>query len=325
MNKELAKKKVFVTGATGYVGQNLVFSLTKKDYEIYILTRKEKTVFSDLKNVHIVLGDINDDISLPEGISTIYHCAGVIYDKEHMEQVNVQGTKNIVNIAIQNDCELVYLSSAGIIGMSKDLILNENTICIPQNHYELSKYKAEQAVKNAVEQGLKANILRPTTIFGAGQDNKKDIFLQLAQSMRTGLYKNIGNGILNIVHINEVVSAMELLGETHKNFGEVYIINNFIPYKEMDILVKDLNPKIQKKTTKVPYPIAFIGTMVLTVFFFFIKKKNPLTFSRLKALTERRIYSQEKITKKLGFKNKHSLEEYIKEVCTDYIKLGLIP
>ena len=93
----------------------------------------------------------------------------------------------------------------------------------------------------------------------------------------------------------------------------------------MNKLVKNTPPVITKKTQTIIYPIAFIATIILTVGFFVINKKSPLTFSRLRALTNKKIYSQNKIEKIISFKNKLSVEEYIKKVCQEYINMGLLP
>ncbi|MCX6755654.1 MAG: NAD-dependent epimerase/dehydratase family protein [Candidatus Nomurabacteria bacterium] len=317
-------KKVFITGATGFVGQNLVNSLIKKEYEIYVLTRNGSSIFSNNKNVNIIIGDITDDISIPEDIDTIYHCAGVVSSKYEMERINILGTENIVKIALKNKCKLIYLSSAGVIGKTKKDILDETTVCNPENDYEISKYKAEQIVLKGIQNGLKAQILRPTTIFGIGQNSKNDSFFQLVKSIRTGLYKNINTGIYNIVHIDEVIKALELLDEENLPNGEIYIVNNTIRYKDMNLIVKNLQPVITKNTQSIPYPIAYIATVVLTIFCFLINKKNPLTFSRLKALTNKKIYSQSKIEKTIAFKNTLPIEGYIKSICEKYISLKLI-
>lgn len=318
-------KKVFITGATGFVGQNLVNSLIKKEYDVYVLTRNKSSIFSNNKNVNIIIGDITDDISIPEDIDTIYHCAGVVSTSAEIERVNILGTENMVKIALKNKCKLIHLSSAGVIGKTKENILDENTICNPENEYEISKYKAEQIVLKGIQNGLKAQILRPTTIFGIGQNSKNDSFFQLVKSMRTGLYKNIDTGIYNIAHIDEVIKALELLNEENLPNGEIYIVNNTIRYKDMNLLVKNLQPVITKNTQSIPYPIAYIATVVLTMFCFLINKKNPLTFSRLKALTNKKIYSQSKIEKTIAFKNTLPIEGYIKSICEKYISLKLIP
>ena len=297
----LIRKKVCVTGATGYVGQYLVNSLVEKGHQVYVLTRKESPIFSNNNNINVIIGDITDPINLPPDIDTIYHCAGVIWETEQMEKVNVLGTKNIVEIAIRNDCQLIHLSSAGVIN--------------PHNAYEWSKYKGEKIVLEGIKIGLKAHILRPTTIFGPGKNREGDSFIELIKSMRSGSYKNIGQGIYNIVHIDEVAKGMLELSEANIPYGGIYLLNNPIVFKDMDVLVKNIPPVIAKKTKTIPYPVAWFVALVLTLICFITRRKNPLTFSRLKALTNKRAYSQNKIIEAIHFKNTLPIEEYIKKVC----------
>jgi nucleoside-diphosphate-sugar epimerase len=318
-------KKVLVTGATGYVGQHLVPSLLKENYTVYVLTREKDSIFMDNKQVTTIVGDITDPIDLPDGIETIYHCAGVIRELAAMEKVNVQGTQNIVNVAIGNNCTLIYLSSAGIVGETKEKILDERTSCNPQNAYEISKYRAEQVVLDGINKGLKTHILRPSTIFGAKKHPEQDSFFQLLKSMRTGYYKNVGQGMYNIVHIDEVVRALRLLGEASVPFRGIYIISNAIAYKDLNILVRNIPPVVHRATANIPYLGAWGISVALSLLCPIVRKKNPLTLSRLHALTNEQIYSQEKLLKETVFKNVSSVEDYLKTVCKKYIELGLLP
>ena len=83
----------------------------------------------------------------------------------------------------------------------------------------------------------------------------------------------------------------------------------------MDILVKNIPPVIAKKTKTIPYPVAWFIALILTLICFITCRKNPLTFSRLKALTNATAYSQNKIIEVVHFKNTLPIEEYIKKVC----------
>ncbi len=143
--------------------------------------------------------------------------------------------------------------------------------------------------------------------------------------MRSGYYKNIGQGVYNIVYIEEVVKAMIELSEASIPYGNVYLINNPVAFRDIDILVKSLPPAITKKTKTVPHPIAWLATLVLTLICFITHRKNPLTFGRLRVLTNTTAYSQNKIVEAIHFKNTLSIEEYIKKVCKEYINLGLMP
>lgn len=319
------EKKILITGATGFLGKHLARALVSSGYTVYALSRQKPSALEEDTDIKIIVGDITDPINLPRDIKTIYHCAGVINKPEEMEKVNVLGTQNIVEIALKNNYKLIYLSSAGIIGSAKEIILDENTACHPKNDYEISKYKAEQIVLAGVKKGLRAHILRPVTIFGIKNHPETDNFFHLIKSMRNGYYKNIGHGIYNIVHIDEVIKALEILGETEIPYGESYIIGNTITYKNMDRLIKNIPPVINKKTQTISYPIAIIITTILTVYYYLINKKSPLTFSRLRALTSDKSYSQKKLTENTSFKNSFPVEKYLKMVCESYIKGGLLP
>lgn len=317
-------QKILVTGATGFIGKSLVHALLSGGYTVYALTRQESSAFLG-ENVKVIASDITGPIDLPKDIKTIYHCAGVVNKPEEMEKVNVLGTQNIVNIALQNNCKLIYLSSAGIIGDTKKTLLDENTECCPQNDYEISKYKAEQIVLAGIKRGLKAHILRPVTVFGVKKNPETDSFFHLLKSMRSGYYKNIGHGIYNIVHIDEVVKALQILGETNIPYGDTYIVSNAITYEDMDALVKNIPPATTKKTWAIPYPIAIILTAILSACYVLVNKKSPLTFPRLKALTSKKVYSQKKLIESTSFKNSLPVEEYLKIVCKYYIERGLLP
>lgn len=318
-------KKILVTGATGFVGKHLVHALVSKGHTVYALSRQRPSAFLEGNGVKIIAGDITDPINLPPGVKTIYHCAGVINKPKEMERVNVLGTQNIVDLAIKNDCALIHLSSAGIVGKTKETVLNERTACHPQNDYEISKYKAEQIVLAGIKRGLKAHILRPVTIFGVKKHPEQDSFFQLLKSMRTGYYKNVGQGIYNIVHIDEVVSVLKLLDVVNVPLGETYVISNTIAYKDLDILVKNIPPVVRKATANIPYPIAYVVSITLSLLCPIVGKKNPLTLSRLYALTNQQVYSQEKLLKETGFKNILPVENYLIAVCKKYIELGLLP
>lgn len=321
----MENRKKFITGATGYVGQRLVRTLAGKGFSVYALSRRETELFADLANVQVIIGDITGDIPFPPGIETIYHCAGVIRNEEAMERVNVEGTRNIVALALQNDCALVYLSSAGIVGKTSLPIVDEQTPCHPHNAYEISKYKAEEIVTRAVKKGLRAQILRPTTIFGAGMNPKNNSFLGLVRSMRNGSYRNIGKGgMYNIIHVDEVVAALELLDNVAHESGGIYAINNPIAYGAMDMLVKNVPPPVTKKTQSIPYFVAVAATILLSVLSLILRKQNPLTFSRLRALTNKSVYSSEKLKETFSFTFEKNTAEHINETCKTYIDHGVI-
>ena len=197
----MEKRQIFLTGATGFMGRHLLTNLLKDNVSVIAMTRQKEPDILKYKNgdyggkIQFFRGDIRNKINLPPGITSIYHCAGVIFQEKKMQEVNVKGTYRVVEAALERGCRLIHLSSAGVVGKSKNRLIDENSICQPQNIYESSKYEAEKIVLDGIANDLQAQILRPTTIFGAGRNENQDSFLQLLKAMKRRRYRNIGKGI----------------------------------------------------------------------------------------------------------------------------------
>lgn len=322
---ERTQKSVLVTGATGFIGKSLIAKLLSEGLQVYALSRREKLSAYFDERVRIIRADITSEICLPSEVSIIYHCAGAVYRRDQMEKVNVQGTKRVVDVALKRNCRLIHLSSAGVVGKCKENHIDESVECHPQNLYEQTKFKAEEIVKKGIDRGLKAQILRPTIVFGIGRDPAKDSFLHLIKAIQSGRYKHIGDGrgIYNIIHVNEVVRAMRVLDNDTIPNGGVYFINSPISFREMSKIVQSVmitNPEVYS----VPYFLAFGAVAFFSVFSLITSKKMPLTFSRLSALTNKKVFSQERLLKMTSYRPLLNVEDYIKQVYEGYAKNGLL-
>ncbi len=226
---------VFVTGATGFIGQHLVNKLLEDGHNVTVLTRKplSETTLRALP-VKAALGDVTDSYSLlkaTENQDIVYHLAGHIAYKPSefptMEKVNVGGTQKIVDACVtQQTPKFVYMSSVVAIGASfTPAVLNENS---PYNvsHLHLgyfeTKHRAENIVKTAVSHnGLAAYILNPSTVYGAGDATKGSRNVQ--RKVAQGRFPFYPSGGVNIVHINDVIHCLKVLPE-HGCVGERYIV-----------------------------------------------------------------------------------------------------
>ncbi|HEM48680.1 MAG TPA: NAD-dependent epimerase/dehydratase family protein, partial [Caldithrix sp.] len=119
--------KVFITGATGFIGSFLVEALTKKGYQVKCLVRNSSKLnwISDL-NVKCHFGNLNDPESLSKGLydaDYIYHLAGVTKSlkDENYISANVRGTKNLIDAVLATNKKLkrlIHISSLAAIGPS---------------------------------------------------------------------------------------------------------------------------------------------------------------------------------------------------------------
>ena len=175
---------IAVTGATGFVGSHLVRKLVARGYSVRILKRKNsKTQLIEGLTVESVIGDVTDRGSVFEavkGCEAVFHVAGHVSfwrgSRERQNQINVQGTRNVVEACLDSKISrLVHTSSVAAIGYEPQGKLgNEET---PYNwwpyrvNYCNSKYFAEQEVLQGIRQGLDAVMVNPAVIFGTGDAN----------------------------------------------------------------------------------------------------------------------------------------------------------
>jgi len=326
----MEKRQIFLTGATGFVGGHLLANLLKDNVSVVAMTRqKEPDILKHKTSNHngklqFFRSDIRNKINLPVGITSLYHCAGVISQEEKMQEVNVEGTHRVVKAALERGCRLIHLSSAGVVGKSKNRLIDENTICKPQNVYESSKYEAEKIVLDGIANGLQAQILRPTTIFGAGRKENQDSFLQLLRAMKRGTYRNIGNGIYNLIHVNEVVRVMRMLDSDAPHNGGIYFINTPIYFRDMDRIVKKATTGKSEESFNIPYGAAVLAGVGFSLLAKLSRRNMPLTLSRVRALANRKMYSQERLVRILKYQPLFSVEEYVEKMCNYYSEQGVL-
>ena len=176
---------VLVTGGTGFLGSYIIKELVERNYPVRAIRRSTSKVpfyipARILEKVEWVEGDILDPVSLEEAmvdIDAVIHSAAIIsfhkVDKKKMYHVNVQGTANVVNAAIEKNIpRFVHISSVAALGRSKtgghvneERKWRESNIHTP---YAISKYKAEMEVWRGIGEGLNAVIINPSTVLGYG-------------------------------------------------------------------------------------------------------------------------------------------------------------
>lgn len=243
--------KIFVTGATGLVGGNLVRELSARGEQVRILVRRNSNTMAvdGLSGVEKVLGDITDRDSLREamkGCECVYHCAADvrmwIVPMDVMRRINVEGTRNVLETAREMGVRrVVHVSTVDAIGFStpdgwgkrdkpsnEDVPFQNERFAIP---YMITKYEAQQVALTMNKLGLEVVIVNPTYMLGPWdvKPSSGAMIIEVAKGLAKG-YTTGGN---NFVHIKDVVSAMITAMEKGRP-GELYILGNEnLSYKEI--------------------------------------------------------------------------------------------
>jgi nucleoside-diphosphate-sugar epimerase len=324
------KPAILVTGATGFVGKRLIASLLEDGFPILALLRDDTFDFDG--KVEIVKGDIAEEFEIPPQVETVFHCAGYWSDKEspeekeRLERINIRGTEQVVRAAQTRGCRLIHLATATYAGEAGNGSVDEDAPCRPRTFYEQTKYGGEMIVRKAAAAGLKAQILRPTFIFGTGRKPVDDPFLQLLIAIKTGRYRNIGNGegIYNIIHVSDVVRALRVLDDDEIPNGGVYFINSPITFREMSRVVSKATTGVAKESQSIPFSAAYGAALLFTLISAVTGRRMPLSLSRLKTLTNRKVYSQERLVNRTQYRPLGSAEEHITQVYREYAEGGLL-
>ena len=232
--------KYFVTGATGFLGREVVRQLLTKTSEIYALIMKDDPLAADLPvGIHIRMGNVCDHSSLDsfldgaDGKSCVIHCAGIVSvasrPGERLYQVNVGGTENIVNACISHGVgKLVYVSSVHALAEKpKGVEIDAETDAFDPDRlvgdYAKSKAMATHAVLDAAKTSLDASVVLPSGIIGPG-DTAGGSITELLLSFLAGKLPIAVRGGYDFVDVRDVAAGIVSCAEKGVR-GKCYILS----------------------------------------------------------------------------------------------------
>ena len=326
--------KVFVTGATGMVGANLVKRLVQDKDEVTVLVRKTSfhPFLDDLK-VKRVYGDLSDFDSIKRGMKGsdyVYHLAGYISynkkDRKKLFDVNTSGTRKVMEAALDLKIKkVVHCSSTAAvsIGDSESDILTEESEFKPRFRkigYMYSKKLAEAEVLKACQEGLKVCLVNPSSIMGAGDEkmNSGTLF----KNIKDNRLKTATPGGNSIVAVSDVVEGLILAMEKGRS-GRRYILNSHnIEYIDLfNVIARVVDSKsIKRRIPKIAYyPLIFVAWLLEKT-----NKKAKLTPEVLFFSFRYRYFDSSRAKKELGWIPKQDLETTVREAADYYEKRGMI-
>ncbi len=333
---------ILVTGGTGLVGTHLLYDLTRAGNKVRVIKRVDsnvanvKKVFSYytsdadslLKNIEWVDADLMDIYSLidaMEGVTHVYHCAAMVsFEKKHqaeMIRVNVEGTTNMVNAALDKGVEkFCHVSSIASLGRAeKGGLTSEETFwkSSPENsNYSITKYAAEREVWRASEEGLNVVIVNPSLIIGGGN------WTQSSSNMFTKGYKGIkfySEGTNGFIDVRDVAAIMIRLMESDISSQRFLLNGENTSFRNYFDLIHEGfgKPKSSIKAGKFLTGFAWRAESMRALL-----TSSPPLITRETSLSANRksSFSSEKIRKAFPDHKFISLEQSVKETCILYLK-----
>ena len=278
-------KKVFITGSTGWLGKELLKTLLErnnrwinfqvdKSFEVTCLLneipdQEDKELFN---SVRIVYGDLRNKLECEKFLysmdssSLLIHTAGIIHPSRTREfyEINVQGTQNILDIALQKSVnKIISISSNSPYGCNvNNLSFNEESAYNPYMSYGESKMKKEILLTKRMNEDTNISILCVPWFYGKGMPKRQVDFYKM---ISLGIFPIIGNGknIRSLVNIDNIVQAIFLCATNLKSKNNKYWIadeENLTMVEIIETIKKVLENEFGIKTKKLLFKLPnFLG------------------------------------------------------------------
>ncbi len=281
---KLEFKNVFITGADGWLGKNLVQTLLKGDSDVlpqfsaggyklhsFVLKNAHKEISVNTDSHIRFEGNLTDKSSCVTFMETasnddlLIHTAGIIHPKKMSDffNINVQGTKNIVETAIAKGIKkIIVISSNSPIGCNssnelKDLF-DEKSPYNPYMGYGKSKMLMEKYLLSKIEENIDITIIRPPWFYGENMPERQMTFYKM---VRDGKFPFIGNGenLRSMVNVKNLVQGIILSAVNPISKGKIYWIADKTPYSMNEIIntvktvIEDLGIRTKKQKIRLPH------------------------------------------------------------------------
>ena len=317
----MPERIALLTGGTGFLGSRISIIMNREGWIVRHLSRNKPA--DHVMAAAWIPGDIRDPEvcnRAVDGVVLIIHAAGEKAHRDLMHAVNVEGTGNLLNAAMNNKVELfIHISSVGVMGANplQKRVWDENGKCTPNNDYEWSKWRAEEKVLAASASGLKPVILRPTNVFGDHDPSKG--LLSLIKKVRSGGFAFLGgrNGVCNFVFVEDVAHAVAAIGKNRSIAGGVYNVADPCSLGEFVDAVADAL-SVRRPRISMPETLADSLRRAIAYLYGLSCCKQADIMSRLISMNNQAKFISEKLSREIGFQNPVGWREGVKRLVHWY-------
>jgi nucleoside-diphosphate-sugar epimerase len=319
---------ILVTGSAGLVGSELVRQLLARGESVRALYHRRKPALDAHPNLELFPGDLLDVASLEEamqGVTVVYHAAAMVSfypgDRNKLYKTNVEGTANVVNIALDAGVQkLGYVSSVAALGRIRTgEPINETMNWSKETSnslYGQSKFLAEMEVWRGIAEGLPAAIIHPSIILGAGDWN--DGSSRLFQSVYNG-FPWYSDGTTGFVDVRDVCYILIELVERNR-MAERYIVSaHQASYQEVFNQIADAFGKKRPHKQVTPFLSNLVWRWEALKTRFTGKRPLVTKETALTALSKT-VFDNSKLLRALPDFNYRPLKQSIEDTCRAFVQ-----
>jgi len=208
-------KKILITGGTGFLGVHLARKFVKEGWDVILLDIAPLDAKDLYNKVTVIQGDIRNKKTLAKSfknITHVIHAAAALpiqRTKKKIFSVNVDGTKNILTMALEHKVErVIFISTTALYGVPKHLPETEESPLDPIGHYGESKRKGEELCKEFIKKGLDITIIRPKTFLGPERLGVFSLWFEAIYTGRRIFILGNGKNKYQLLAVSDVVDAI---------------------------------------------------------------------------------------------------------------------
>ncbi len=318
-------KKIFVTGGSGFVGQNVIPILKKNGYDVYALVRSDQ---AKQKVQAVGAIPVMDDLTaLAKNTEyALRACEYVLHAAAHMDftydhklfyAMNVTATQKLIELAQAGGIKkFIYISAAPVVPGSPIVKLTEDQAKkgLPTALYPKTKAIAEKIVLAANSSSFQTISLRPPAIWGPHNHHYEELF----DMARQGKWRWIGGGkqVLSTIHVLNLASAVLAALEADQG-GEAYFVTDG-DYRSMKQTFKAMMEAagIQPGDKTLPRGVAVVAAHLIGGIWKLLglKSRPPVAPIMIRLMGTEFSVSDEKARRELGYKNAVSFQEGIAQL-----------
>ncbi len=289
--------RILVTGASGFLGSHVAEQAALNGFQVRALVRatSNRQFLETLPSIEFALGAVEDVPSLEravEGVDAVVHAAGIVKARRlvDFDQVNVQGTRNIVAAAVRRASKLrrfVQVSSLAAVGPSPDgRPIVDGTEPKPVSRYGRSKLEGEYAVLSASDR-MPVTVIRPPLIYGPRDKECLAFFT----SIQRGVLPILGDGrnTLSLITAPDCARACIQALTADTPSGRNYLIDDGEIYVWREALA-EIEKALGKRAwlrSGLPLPIVFLAAAGSQLWGSLTNTAQMLTLDKIKEFRQR--------------------------------------